>query len=87
MISDGCTVADRKVVGQRVGEDLLPTTDVLLSQMRRDQLAAVDSLHHPDARTIRPRWASEPVDLNACVHALFTINSPGRRRILISKPP
>jgi hypothetical protein len=87
MISDGCTVADRKVVGQRVGEDLLQTADGLQSQTQHDQLAAVDSFHHPDARTIRPRWAGEPVDLNACVHALFTINSPGRRRILISKPP
>jgi hypothetical protein len=33
----------------------------------------VDSFHHPDARTIRPRWAGEPFDLHACVQALFTI--------------
>jgi hypothetical protein len=38
-----------------------------------DQLAAVDSFQHPDARTIRPRWAGENFDLHACVQALFTI--------------
>ena len=38
-----------------------------------DRRAGVDSLHHPVARTIRPRWAGEPFDLHACVQALFTI--------------
>jgi hypothetical protein len=38
-----------------------------------DQLAAADSFQHPDARTIRPRWAGEHFDLHACVQALFTI--------------
>jgi hypothetical protein len=38
-----------------------------------DQLAGVDSFQHPDARTIRPRWAGETFDLHACVQALFTI--------------
>jgi hypothetical protein len=42
-------------------------------QAQLDQLTAVDSFQHPDARTIRPRWASEPFDLHACVQALFTI--------------
>jgi hypothetical protein len=41
-----------------------------------DQLAAVDSFHHPDATTIRPRWKGEPFDLHACVQALFTIKLP-----------
>jgi hypothetical protein len=41
-----------------------------------DQLAAVDSFQHPDARTIRPRWAGETFDLHACVQALFTIKLP-----------
>jgi hypothetical protein len=41
-----------------------------------DQLAAVDSFQHPDARTIRPRWAGENLDLHACVQALFTIKLP-----------
>jgi hypothetical protein len=43
---------------------------------RDDQYASVDSFHHPDARTIRPRWAGEPFDLHACVQALFTIKVP-----------
>jgi hypothetical protein len=43
---------------------------------RRDRLAAVDSFHHPDAHTIRPRWTGEPFDLHACVQALFTIKLP-----------
>jgi hypothetical protein len=45
-------------------------------QQTRDRLAAVDSFHHPDAQTIRPRWAGEPFDLHACVSALFTIKLP-----------
>jgi hypothetical protein len=45
-------------------------------QPERDQLAAVDSFQHPDAQTIRPRWAGEPFDLHACVEALFTIQLP-----------
>jgi HNH endonuclease len=42
-------------------------------QQTHDRLAAVDSFQHPDAQTIRPRWAGEPFDLHACVQALFTI--------------
>ena len=42
----------------------------------QDQLAVVDSFHHPDARIIRPRWTGEPFDLHACVQALFTIKLP-----------
>jgi hypothetical protein len=45
-------------------------------QAQRDQLAGVDSFQHPDARTIRPRWAGEVFDLHACVQALFTIKLP-----------
>ena len=51
-------------------------------QQTRDRLAAVDSFHHPDARTIRPRWAGEPFDLHACVQALFTIKLPERAKDL-----
>jgi hypothetical protein len=36
----------------------------------------VDSFQHPEAHTIRPRWAGEPFDLHACVQALFTIRLP-----------
>jgi hypothetical protein len=36
----------------------------------------VDSFQHPDAKTIRPRWAGDPFDLHACVQALFTIKLP-----------
>ena len=43
---------------------------------QHDRLAAVDSFHHPDARTIRPRWTGERFDLHACVQALFTIKLP-----------
>jgi hypothetical protein len=43
---------------------------------KQDQLAAVDSFQHPDARTIRPGWTGEPFDLHACVQALFTIKLP-----------
>jgi hypothetical protein len=43
------------------------------SRQAHDQLAEVDSFQHPDARTIRPRWAGERFDLHACVQALFTI--------------
>jgi len=42
----------------------------------QDQLAEVDSFHHHDAQTIRPRWTGEPFDLHACVKALFTIKLP-----------
>jgi hypothetical protein len=45
-------------------------------QAHLDQLAAVDSFQHPDARIIRPRWAGEVFDLHACVQALFTIKLP-----------
>jgi len=56
-------------------------------QAQHDRLAGVDSFQHPDALTIRPRWAGEPFDLHACVQALFSINFPSRRRsILINKP-
>jgi hypothetical protein len=42
-------------------------------QQQLDRLAVVDSFQHPDASTIRPRWAGEPFDLHACVQAPFTI--------------
>ena len=45
-------------------------------QAERGRLAGVDSFHHHDAQTIRPRWAGEPFDLHACVQALFTIKLP-----------
>ncbi len=46
------------------------------TQVQQNELAAVDSFQHPDARTIRPRWAGERFDLHACVQALFTIKLP-----------
>ena len=51
-------------------------------QQTRDRLAAVDSFQHPDAQTIRPRWAGEPFDVHACVQALFTIKLPERAKDL-----
>jgi hypothetical protein len=45
-------------------------------QTQHEQLDRVDSFQHPDAQTIRPRWAGEPFDLHACVEALFTIKLP-----------
>jgi hypothetical protein len=62
-------------------ENLARHLDVALRrshQARRDQLAAVDRFQHPDAQTIRPRWAGEPFDLHACVEALFTIKCPAQ---------
>ena len=52
---------------------------------QHDQLAGVDGFQHPDARTIRPRWAGEVFDLHACVQALFTIKLPEQRN-KINKP-
>ena len=46
------------------------------AQFQQDRLAAIDSFHHPKARTIRPGWSGEPFDLHACVEALFTIKLP-----------
>jgi hypothetical protein len=43
---------------------------------RQDRLAGADSFQHPEAKTIRARWAGEPFDLHACVRALFTIKLP-----------
>jgi hypothetical protein len=51
-------------------------------QAQHDRLAVIDSFQHPDARTIRPRWAGEPFDLHACVQALFTIKLPTRAKDL-----
>jgi hypothetical protein len=45
-------------------------------QTQADHLAAVDSFQHPEAQTVRPRWAGEPFDLHACVQAFFTIKLP-----------
>src|SRR5215217_471628 len=45
-------------------------------QAQHDRLAGVDSFQHPDALTIRPRWACEPFDLHACVQAQFSIKLP-----------
>ena len=53
-----------------------PAAEQSKQAAQRDQLAAVDSFHHPDATTIRPRWRGEPFDLHACVQALFTIKLP-----------
>jgi hypothetical protein len=47
-------------------------------QAQHDQLATVDSFQHPDAQTIRPRWAGDRFDLHACVEALFTIKRPAQ---------
>jgi hypothetical protein len=45
-------------------------------QAHHDRLAGVDSFQHPDALTVRARWAGEPFDLHACVPALFTFKLP-----------
>ncbi|WP_375431750.1 DUF222 domain-containing protein [uncultured Friedmanniella sp.] len=58
----------------------LPAT--LTAQLQRrqheqaTQLAGVNGLDHPDARTIRPGWAGERFDLHATVHALFGLRLP-----------
>jgi len=58
-------------------ENLARHLDFALRRRQQlDQLAAVDSFQHPDAQTIRPRWAGEPFDVHACVQALFTIKLP-----------
>jgi uncharacterized protein DUF222/HNH endonuclease len=60
-------------------ENLARHLDYALRRRReaqRDQLAAVDSFDHADAKIIRPRWTGEPFDLHACVQALFTIKLP-----------
>jgi Domain of unknown function (DUF222)/HNH endonuclease len=56
-------------------ENLSRHLDFALRRQRaqHDRLAGVDSFQHPDAQTIRPRWAGEVFDLHACVEALFTI--------------
>jgi hypothetical protein len=46
---------------------------------KSDRLANVDSFQHPDATTIRPRWAGEPCDPHACVQALFAMKLPEPR--------
>jgi hypothetical protein len=48
----------------------------LRRQQAQYQLAEVDSFHHSDAHTIRPRWTGERFDLHACVQAPFTIKLP-----------
>jgi hypothetical protein len=58
-------------------ENLAQHLDFALRRRQQlDQLAAVDSFQHPDAETVRPRWAGEPFDLHACVPALFTLKLP-----------
>jgi hypothetical protein len=39
-------------------------------------IEAVDQFNHPDARTIRPRWAGETFSVHDCVQALFAIRLP-----------
>lgn len=82
---------DRWVFTKRDGQPCQPwaTDENLTRQLdfarrrvqpaQHDRLAEVNSFHHPDASTIRPRWAGEPFDLHACVHALFTIKLPERQ--------
>ena len=57
------------------------------AQFQPDRLAAVDSFHHPKARTIRPGWSGEPFDLHACVKPSSPSDSPSPRAILINKGP
>ncbi len=42
-----------------------------LNRRRHDRLVAVDSLQHPDAKTIRGRGAAHPLDIAACTQALY----------------
>jgi hypothetical protein len=53
-------------------------TDLLAAHARRTAaiIDGVDRFDHPDARTIRPRWAGEPFSVHDCVQALFTIRLP-----------
>jgi hypothetical protein len=50
-------------------------TDLLTAHARRTAaiIDGVDRFDHPDARTIRPRWAGETFSVHDCVQALFTI--------------
>lgn len=48
-----------------------------LHQQANQRIAAVDSFHHPDAKTIRPRWAGESFSVHDCVQALFTMKLTG----------
>jgi hypothetical protein len=52
--------------------------DLLTAHARRTAaiIDGVDRFDHPDARTIRPRWAGEPFSIHGCVQALFTIRLP-----------
>jgi hypothetical protein len=52
--------------------------DLLAAHSRRTAaiIDDVERFDHPDARTIRPRWAGEPFSIHDCVQALFTIRLP-----------
>jgi hypothetical protein len=55
-------------------------------QAQHDRLAGVDSFQYPDALTIQPRWAGEPVDLRH-IKLYLPSDCPSRRQSsLINKP-
>ena len=54
----------------------IPLTNQLRHQQARQRIAAVDSFHHPDAKTIQPRWAGEPFNIHDCVQALYRMKLP-----------
>ena len=57
--------------------------DLLTAHAARttNMIGGVDRFDHPDARTIRPRWAGETFSVHDCVQALFTIRlSEARQR-------
>ena len=47
-----------------------------LNQQARHRIEAVDSFHHPDAKTIQPRWTGEPFNIHDCVQALYRMKRP-----------
>ena len=53
-----------------------PLANQLRHQQNRQHIQAVDSFHHPHAKTIQPRWTGEPFNLHDCVQALYTMKIP-----------
>ena len=53
-----------------------PLAHRLRHQQAKQRIEAVDSFHHPHAKTIQPRWTGEPFNLHDCVQALYTMKLP-----------
>ena len=63
-----------------------PLANQLRHQQNTQRIASVDSFHHPDAKTIQPRWAGEPFNIHDCVQALYTMKLRSVKP-KINKPP